>query len=852
MQTEPLPRYPLRTPPPPQRPRSWLRWVWPLAAVLALGGAVGVGVASVISHPEQMQGLSDYSPSLVTQLYARDGRVFASFARERRVMLREADIPEVLKSAVLASEDAHFFAHGGIDAWGIARAAFTDLKAGKVVQGASTISMQLARSLFLSRERTWKRKIDEAFLAVDLEKSYTKQQILTLYLNLVNLGHGNYGAEAASRYYFNKGAKELALHEAATLVGIIPAPSRYSPYRVPDMVLKQRNRVLRRMLDEGFLKEPEYERAIAQPLLVVEQRPEESVAPYFAEEVRKTLAESYGTTDLYEKGFQVQTTLDPVIQRATEDAVRSWLARFDHRRGWRGPIATVAAADLAQQTLPTWPAAEPLPGRWYQGLVLAVDGREAVVKIGRKSYTLGAEGIAWTNKKTPGGLLKRGDVAWFRLDRPPAPPAPPAKAAGKAAAPAATPAVTAPLRLYLEQEPRVQGAGLVLENATGAVRALVGGWDFERNKFDRITQAHRQVGSSFKPFVYGAALEMGWTPSDTLLDAPTSFIGADGKLSYRPENYYHKHAGIVTLRRALEQSINVPAVKLLDLIGGSKVVDFAHRIGLKTPLPTWPSIALGSADLVPLEVASAYSTIANLGLHVEPYFIESVAQADGQVLKPHYPATYAATNPAVAYVLTHMMQGVVQHGTAYELASLPLDVAGKTGTTDDYTDAWFVGFTPRYTILTWIGYDLKKTLGNGMSGAVAALPMWKMIAESGLRDGWLQKGETFPVPPGVVFRDIDYYSGLLPAGGTRTVKEAFVAGTEPARESTGQWSTITSLPWFQQKSFYIPKEGEKMPGPPPPGPPGTAEPQKTEPPAGGAPPPPASPPPPPRPKPPGR
>ncbi len=299
----------------------------------------------------------------------------------------------------------------------------------------------------------------------------------------------------------------------------------------------------------------------------------------------------------------------------------------------------------------------------------------------------------------------------------------------------------------------MEAAAVVLENQSGAVRAMVGGWDFDRNKFNRITQAQRQVGSSFKPFVYGAALEAGWTPADTLLDAPTSFIGADGKLSYRPENYYHKHYGIVTLRRALEQSINVPAVKLFELIGGKRAVDFAHRAGIKTPLPTWPSIALGAADLIPMEVASAYATIANQGNHVEPYMIEKISTPDGQVLLPqHFPATYIATTPPVAYVLTHMMEGVVDHGTAYDIHDLPIDIAGKTGTTNDYSDAWFVGFTPHYTILTWIGYDVKKSLGAGMSGAVAALPMWRSIAEDGLATGWLKKGDTFQVPPGVLLQ----------------------------------------------------------------------------------------------------
>ncbi len=823
MEYEPLPE---RRPPtvPPDRPsRRLLRWIWPVLLALLIGAITGIGVAAAIHVPRVEALGSDYRPSLVTQLYDKNGNVFTTFARERRVMLKQSEIPKVLQDALLASEDSNFYQHGGIDALGIARAALTDIRSGKVKEGASTITMQLSRTLFLSRQRTWRRKVEEAFVAVELEKSYTKQQILTLYLNLVNLGHGNYGVESASRYYFGKPATKLTLPEAAMLVGIIPAPSRYSPYRTPDLVRRQRDRVLRRMLEERYITQADYDLAVGQPPLVVTQQSEQTFAPYFSEEVRKNLEQNYGDIKLYEGGMQVQTTLDPQIQKAAESAIRSGLLKIDHRRGWRGPIAEVKEGDIESQQLPTWDQGKPVPGRWYQGLVLESGAKVASVRIGKGTYELGPEGIAWTNRKQPGELLKRGAIAWFRFEVPQPKAAAGAKAGKTPPPPAAAPAEP---RLMLEQEPRMEAAALVLENQSGAIRAMVGGWDFDRNKFNRITQARRQVGSSFKPFVYGAALEAGWTPADTLLDAPTSFIGADGKLSYRPENYYHKHYGIVTLRRALEQSINVPAVKLFELVGGKRVVDFAHRAGLQTPLPTWPSIALGAADLVPLEVASAYSTIANQGTHVEPYLIEKISTPDGQVLlPPHFPATYIATTPPVAYVLTHMMQGVIERGTAYDIHDLPIDIAGKTGTTNDYSDAWFVGFTPHYTILTWIGYDVKRSLGAGMSGAVAALPMWRTIAEDGLATGWLKKGDAFQVPPGVLLKDVEYYSGLLSDKGDRVIKEAFVAGTEPNRQYSSQWSTIASLPWYQQKAFYIPKEGENMPSKA--GPPGQPEPPPT-------------------------
>jgi penicillin-binding protein 1A len=784
-----------------RRPRRILRWIIPLVIAIIVGALAGVAVAAAI-HVPRVENLAGYTPSLVTQLIASDGSVYSTFARERRVMLKESEIPVIMQQAVLASEDSNFFRHGGVDAMGVLRAALTDVRAGRVVQGASTITMQLARSLYLSRERTWKRKVEEAFVAVELEKNYSKPQILTLYLNLVNLGHGNYGVEAASRYYFGKPAAKLTLPEAAMLAGIIPAPSRYSPYRTPDQVLRNRDRVLRRMLEEGFIKQQEYQQAVSQPLLVTQQQPEEMFAPYFSEDVRKYLEAKYGPTTLYQDGLQVQTTLDPRIQRAAERAVRDQLLRYDHRRGFRGAIATIEENNVDTQQLPTWPHGKLTLERWYQGIVLDSGPSTARIKIGDQVVPIDAKGIAWTNRKTPGEILKRGMICWFRMHTPEPEKTTKAK----------TPAKPGEPFLLLEQEPVVEAAAVVLESQTGAVRAMVGGWDFDRNKFNRITQARRQVGSAFKPFVYGTALEQGWTPSDTLLDAPTGFMGGDGKLSYWPQNYYHKHYGIVTLRRALEQSINVPAVKLWDLVTGKRVIDFAQRFGIRSPLPNYPSIALGAADIVPMEMAAAYATIANQGTHIEPHLIDKITSQDGHVLEQHFPASYSSTNPAVAYVLTHMMEGVIDHGTAYAINDLPIDIAGKTGTTDDFSDAWFIGFTPHYTILTWIGYDQKRSLGSGQSGAVAALPIWRKIAEDGLATGWLQKGETFSVPPGVVLKDIEYYSGLLSGGGGRTLKEAFVAGTEPNRQVTSQWSTITNLPWYQQRAFYIPKQGEKMPG----------------------------------------
>ncbi len=784
-----------REPAPRRRRFGWLAgrrhvllWLWPLLGAVGIGIIGGVGVAAAINMP-RVESITDYTPTLITELHDRDGDVFASYARQRRVMLEEGQLPEIVQQAVVSAEDGNFFHHGGIDAMGIVRSVVANLERGRKFSGASTITMQLARMLYLSREKTWRRKVEEAFLAVELEKNLTKQQILTLYCNLVNLGHGRYGIEAASRFYFNKPASELSLVEAATLAGIIQRPSDYSPYRRPDLVLNRRNYVLRRMAQEGYISRRRSEEARQEPLLVVQQGPHDQMAPYFAEQVRQHLEARYGATRLFEGGLQVETTLDRQIQADAETALRAGLERLDHRRGFRGAILKLEGDDLEAKTLPSWRDGEPEPGPWYQGIVLETNTREARVKIQDRIYVLTARGMEWTGRSRPSDLLHRGDVAWFRL------------AAGAGAA------SDEPV-LHLEQEPKVEGATLVIESASGAVRAMVGGWDFERSKFNRAVQAQRQVGSAFKLFVYGAALEAGYTPADTIFDGPTTFPGADGPDSYEPKNHGRRHYGILTLRRALESSINVPAVKLLDMVGVDRVIDFARRCGITSPLPPYPSLALGSAELRPIELAAAYAAIANQGTWVEPYLIERVRTAGDRTLEEHFPKTRTATTPQVAYVLTHMLEGVVDRGTARRLGDLEVAIAGKTGTTDDYSDAWFIGFTPRYTILTWVGYDLKRSLGHGMEGSVAAAPIWKQIAEDGLEQGWIEKGGEFQPPAGVTFASVDYRSGLLTEDGFR---EAFVAGTEPAQSYNPKWGLILSLPWYQQEAFYLPKRRERMP-----------------------------------------
>ncbi|MCB1034082.1 MAG: transglycosylase domain-containing protein, partial [Acidobacteria bacterium] len=469
----------------------WVRRTLPVLAAVGVGVLAGIAVAAAIRIPE-VDSLEEFNPSRITRVYDRGGNVFAEFARERRTLLDETEVPDLLIHAIVALEDAKFFQHGGVDFAGAVRAALTNWRLGRREEGASTITMQLARTLFYTRDKTWSRKIEEALTAVELEKRYSKQQLLTLYCNLINFGHGNYGVAQAARFYFGKRVDELELHEAAMIAGIPQRPSDYSPYRRPDLVKRRRDHVLRRMLSEGYIDQAAYEAALAMPLGVIPQRKEKPFAPYFSEEVRQKIESTYGTSAMLESGLQVYTTLDPLIQSAAEEGLHYGLLKLDHRKGWRGPLRHVSG-DLEEATLESW-RPDPLePETWYEGLVLETSAEEARVRIGEQVFELGSSGMKWT-RKTPRGALKSGDVAWFRFE---------ADEEGGLG------------ELMLEQEPRVEGAAIVLESATGAIRALIGGWDFDRSKFDRALQAKRQVGSAFKTFVWGTALEAGYTAADT-------------------------------------------------------------------------------------------------------------------------------------------------------------------------------------------------------------------------------------------------------------------------------------------------------------------------------------------------
>lgn len=788
--------------------RHW-RWLTPVAVTPLAGILLGVGVAAVIDLP-QVETVAELTPSQITRLTDRDGERFRSYSVEKRILLAEGEVPETFTRVLLAAEDRNFYSHAGFDIIGVFRAVLQNWQRGERFSGASTITMQVARMLFLDRAKVWRRKIRETLLAVELEKRLSKQQILTLYCNLTYFGHGNYGVESASRYYFGKPSAELTYTEAATLVAIVPSPSVWTPYLRPEIVRTRRDGILRMLGERGVMTRDEAVEAAETPLDVVTQRDPRPVAPYFAEKVRVDLYRSYGQKGLYERGLQVQTTLDQRMQNAAERALRGGLVRIDRLRGYRGAVARVnqddlTAPDLAESfggVLARWVGFEPEAGAWVPGVVLQRGRENAEIRVGEHRFMLEPPGYEWTRRDSP--PLRKGDIAWFELR------------SVEDAASVEEGTDQARFALELVQEPRIEGAVLLLESATGAVRAMVGGWDYERSEFNRALQARRQIGSLFKPFVFGAAFEHGFTPADTLFDAPAVFLGADNQLNYSPRNFYREYLGILTLRRALERSVNVTSVKLHDIVGAERVVDFAHRAGIRSPLLPYPSLALGAADLTVLEVATSYATIANLGVHVEPYFVERVTTRDGRELEAHVPRASTVVTPEVAYLLTHVLSGVVQRGTAQSARALGLAaVAGKTGTTDGFTDAWFAGFTPRYTLVVWVGYDQQRRIGRNMTGAVAALPIWNEVLRLGIEEGWVDPALTFTRPNQVRLRQVEYYSGLLPArrrAGQRVIEEAFIAGTEPVLSFDPGTRAVYDLPWYQQRALYgEPKAGENMP-----------------------------------------
>jgi penicillin-binding protein 1A len=726
-----------------------------------LGTLSGVLFAFAGDVPE-ITTLDDYRPSTITRLFARDGQTIGEFATERRVVVRYTDIAPVLRNAIIATEDAGFNQHFGLSMSRIAVTILKDILTGERA-GASTITQQLARNVFLRQyelaggrfEVSPERKIKEWIVAIQIEKRFTKPEIFTLYANQINLGHGAYGVEAAAHLYFDKSAKDLSLEEAAVIAAIIQRPARLSPFVNPKATLMRRNYVLQRMAEEGFISEDESREAQERPLVLQGQpRPEPSVAPYFVEEIRKSLEQKYGAIDLYQSGLQVQTTLDAELQEAANRAVDRGLRRIDKRRtAYRKPARNLVAEKRPLETFTTDRWNRPiLAGDIVPAVVMSVAPKggngTARVRIGAHDIELPRTAFAWTRKTAAVDLFKAGDLIQVEVR---------------------TVQGGVPQTLVLEQDPVVEGALLAIDNRTGQVRAMVGGFSFARSKFNRAVQAKRQVGSSFKPFIYTTAIDRGYTPVSVFIDEPVSYVAGPNQPPYEPLNYDRKFEGPVTLRWALEDSRNIPAVKALSELGPDNVIKFAARFGLPPNMPPYLSLALGSVEETLWDMTSAYTAFPNQGVRMQPYSVVSIADREGNVLEENRPEPHEATRADTAFVMTNLLRGVVLRGTAQAAASLDWPLAGKTGTMDEYTDAWFIGFDPNITVGVWVGYDEKRPLGSGETGAQAALPIWMdFMREYIEKRGDREAPPRFEAPGNIVYVTLD-----------NGIQEAFINGTQP-------------------------------------------------------------------------
>jgi penicillin-binding protein 1A len=680
-----------------------------LVLISALLGALAGLLLVYSTNLPQIEDLEHYRPSSTTELYDDHGRVIGTFALQRRVVATYNDFPPVLREALISIEDKDFYRHWGINVWRILGAAYRDIESGGKVQGASTLTMQLARNLFLSPDRSYHRKMQEALLAIQIERRFTKPQIFTLYANQIYLGHGVYGFEAASEYYFSKPAKQLTLDEAALLAGLPKSPVYYSPILHPDRAEKRRNLVIDAMLEDGKITNRQAAQAREKPLQLNLAHDPNTLAPYYVEEIRRYLENKYGSDQVHEGGLRVYTSLDSDLQAAARQAAFDGLMAYEHRRGWVGNLQNVLTqgSTLANYNDPDW-ADDPEVGGYIHALVTNVATNSAAVKFGTYTATITQSDAAWTRRKVQ-EILKPGDIVYVKV-----------LALGE----------NNNAAVSLEQDSGAQCALVAIDNTTGEIKAMVGGRDFNYSKFNRATQALRQVGSSFKPYVYTAAIDKGASPDDTILDAPVIFQTASGP--YIPHNYEENFEGTITLRRALAQSLNIPALKLADSLGINTVIDYAHRFGITSTIPPYLPVALGAAEVTLLEQTSAYSVFPDDGVRVEPRYITKVTDYEGRVLEEDYPDVKDVISAHTARIMTSMLENVVQHGTAIAASSLKLPLAGKTGTTNDFTDAWFIGFSPSMSCGVWVGYDEKKTLGPRETGARAALPIWMEFMKAAL------------------------------------------------------------------------------------------------------------------------
>ena len=762
--------------------KRFLKFImWFFSAVALLGVCTGAYFWYIWSSNLPYVGsVKEYRPPIISEIYSDDGEVIGRFWEERRIVIPLEQVPQHMIQAFVAAEDARFFEHEGVDIISIARAFIKNISAGKIEQGGSTITQQVTRSLLLrNTKRTYRRKVREAILSIQFENSFSKKHILFLYMNQIYLGQGAYGVEAASRTYFDKFAKDLTLAEASLLAGLPQAPARYSPVTHFDRAKARQRYVLERMSEEGYITGEQLKDALATQL-DIRTNTENTFAkvPYFTEYVRRNLLKKYGRDLLYRGGLRVYTTVNLKMQRAAKEAVKKGLAELDKREGYKGPIKHLTREEISGfivETLEKLGSEPPVLGSIVEGVVEEVDDikKEVVVLIGKDACRLPLSEMKWARRpdpevpyyaarvRKPSDVLKQGDVILVRLVKPADPPF--------------------VWEVSLEQTPEAQGALFCMVPETGEVRAMIGGRDFAKSQFDRAIQSRRQPGSAFKPIIYAAALDWGMSPAEIIIDAPYISDQNPDEEIWKPKNYKEKFFGPTLFRTGLAKSRNVVTVKILRKIGVNHAIQYARKIGIEADLSPDLSLALGSSGLSLIEIVRAYSVFANRGMLVKPTFIKRIFDRSGQVIEENQPECREVISKETAYVMTDLLRAVIREGTGWRIKALKRPAAGKTGTTNNLRDAWFMGFTPTLVTGVWVGYDDQKAMGKGETGSRAASPIWLYFMSDALKD---RPVVDFQVPEGVVFAKIDAETGRLASNySVKTVFQAFKEGSEPKKYS---------------------------------------------------------------------
>jgi penicillin-binding protein 1A len=693
-----------------------------------------------------IESLKNYRPNTVSFVFSDDGRVIGEYATEHRLVVPLEKVPRHVILAFVAAEDANFFNHPGVDLLGIARAFYVNYMAGRIVQGGSTITQQVTRSFLLSNEKTYKRKIKEALLAWRIEQNLTKEEILFLYLNQIYLGRGAYGVQSASKIYFGKDVSDLTLAEAALIAGLIKAPGRYSPFRTPDVARSRQIYVLNRMVRAGFVTFDAAQYAQNQALVFAPKRDiNQEITPYFTEHVRRLAGEIVGWDALYTQGLRIYTTVNIEAQAQARKSIKAGLEEHTRRHGYKGPRNHLDKSEwegfFKKQDL--WLASRPLEdGHDTLALVTEVLAKQKQLKIrvGSKTGIIESKELAWAIRwKSISSIFNPGDVILVRYVKETEQDKEKEKNKGKEKDKKREP------YFELVPEPDAQSALICMDTATGDVKAAVGGRDFRESQFHRAIQARRQPGSSFKPFVYTAAMDSGFTQASVINDIPVEYD--DMGTVWSPKNYGGDHHGPMTLYSALVASVNVIAVRLSEKVGPQRVVDYAHKMGIESELGPYLSLALGSCEVTLLEMVRAYSTFPNLGEYVEPRFITRIEDRDGKVIASFNPKRVRAIEPDTAYVVLDMLRGVVLMGTGHRVSALGRPVAGKTGTTNDQADAWFIGFTPDTVTGVWVGRDIRSSLGSGEAGGRTAAPIFLSYMKEFVKD---KPVKDFEMPTSVV------------------------------------------------------------------------------------------------------